>query len=341
MKQKDVVTVPKETNVDFLKEPEVTFVSLVRHGANNTPFRVVKGNKGGDMNKVVQAIRVLKDREVDLESLVGKEFRRDTVVEDGNYVIYEQVAKSACDLGTKAVVALDTEKHVYAITYNLLADKKSNAVVVQPPSTVVLKENVKELDSWDVWQEMYAMMDLISGSMSQSNMKDTDMEKVVLLAIDNFRSFCETIFSETKSKGAPPIGERAVKFIEMLQKQIPIVKTNKGEDTMFELSSKEELVGLIADTVEKVMTQKSEEVAKSEEVQKAAQDAEDVRVDKEKEMTELQTSVKQLSENVEKLAGTVVSKTLEGGSTGIVKKDSVYSGLFSRKGTHPGVSGSE
>jgi len=345
---KDVITVPKETTVDFLKEPEVTFVSLVRHGANNTPFRVVKGNKGEKMNKVVQAIRIEKDSKADLETLVGKDFRKDTIKEDGNYLIYEQVDKSACALDTKSIVAIDPENHVYAITYDLLADKKEKDEknLNDPPKTIVLKEDIKEVDTWTVWEEMYAMMDLISGSMSQSNMKESDMEesdmkKTVLLAIDNFRSFCETIFSEAKSNGTPPVGERAAKFIEMLQKQIPIKKANK-EGTMFELESKEELTGIIADVVTKAITQKAEEDAKSAETQAATKKAEDERLAKEKEIDDLKTSVKEVTEKLEKMSGTVVSKTVidDPNNPNTLKKESVYSGLFTKKGTHPGISGS-
>ena len=341
---KDVITLPKETTVDFLKEPEVTFVSLVRHGANNTPFRVVKGNKGEKMNKVVQAIRIEKDSKADLETLIGKDFRKDTVEKDDNYLIYEQVDKSACALDTKSVVAIDPENHVYAITYDLLVDEKEKGKknLSDPPKTIVLKEDIKELDSWDVWSEMYAMMDLISGSMSQSNMKESDMKSTVLLAIDNFRSFCETIFSEAKSNGTPPVGERAAKFIEMLQKQIPIKKTNK-EGTMFELESKEELTGIIADVVTKAITQKTEEDAKSAETQAAAKTAEDERLAKEKEIEGLKTSMKEVNEKLEKLSGTVVSKTVvdDPDNPDTLKKENVYSGLFTKKGTHPGVSGLE
>ena len=349
--EKNVITVPKETTVDFLKEPEVSFVSLVRQGANNTPFRVVKENKGGGMNKVVQAIRILKDSKVDLKTIVGKDFREDTVTEDGNYLIYEQVDKAVCAPDTKSVVAIDPKNHVYAITYELLADKKGKDVPTVVPQTIVLKEDVKELDYWDVWSEMYAMMDLISGAMGQSNMKETDMKSLVLLSIDNFRVFCETLFSGAKSNGSPSIGEKAVKFIEMLQKQILSEKANKKEeDTMFELKDKEELVGIIATTVEKAMDKRAEVDAKSAETKAAAQKAEDERIAKETEMTELKASVKSLTENIEKLSGTVISKTVaaDPDNPNTLKKEGVYSGMFnnsnmfsSGKATNPGISGSE
>lgn len=44
-----IVSVPVEKNVTMLEDAEVSFISLVRHGANRMPFRVMKADveKGG------------------------------------------------------------------------------------------------------------------------------------------------------------------------------------------------------------------------------------------------------------------------------------------------------
>jgi hypothetical protein len=341
--KKEVITVQQETTVDFLKNPEVSFVSLVRHGANNTPFRVIKSNKGGGtMNKVVQAIRVLKDSKVDLKSLVGEDFRKDTVKVDGNYLIYEQVDKSVCDPDTKSVVVIDPANHVYAITYELLADQSSKDLgTVQ--KTVVIKEDVKELDYWDVWSELYSMMDFISGTIGQSNRTTNDQKDLILSAVDNFRAFCETVFSEVKSITPMSMEKKAegtAKIMEILQKQI-VEKTNK-ENTMFELESKDELVQMITGAVDSAMTKKAAEDAKSTEVTaKAEADAAALEV-REKEMEELKTSVKGLSESFDKISGTIVSKTAKVDVEGnpIIEKESVYSGMFpGLRSTPVGISG--
>jgi len=44
-----IVSEVKEADVTFLTDADVQFVSLVRHGANRSPFKVIKEEKeGGD-----------------------------------------------------------------------------------------------------------------------------------------------------------------------------------------------------------------------------------------------------------------------------------------------------
>jgi len=344
---KEMITIPRETTVTFLKNPEVSFVSLVRHGANNTPFRVIKSNKGEPMNKIVQAIRVLKDSKADLETLVGKDFRKDTIVEDGNYLIYEQVDKSVCNPDTKAIVVLDPANHVYAVTYELLVEggQAANTVAKSSdnplPNSVVLHENLKEVDYWDVFNEMYAMSDLISGSMGQSTRTSEDRKAIVLSAIDNFKAFCEAVFEDVKSVEPFPVGkgiENVLKLIETFQKQVSVKKQITGGETMFELESKEVLVGIIAETVDSVLTKKAMDDAKSVEAkEKLAKEAK-ITEDREKEITDLKALVADLTAKVETLSGTVVSKTIvdDPDPNKKVAKENVYSGMFSNLRSTPG-----
>lgn len=345
--KKDIITIPKETTVTFMKNPEVSFVSLVSHGANNTPFRVLKSNKGGTMNKVVQSIRVLKGSKANLETLVGKEFRKDTIVEEGNYLLYEQVDKSVCNIDTKAVVVIDPTNHVYAVTYELLTDGNKDLTDdtkdTEPiPDTVVLSEDVKEVEFWDVYSELYSMSDLISGAMGQSNRTQEDRKAIVLSSIDNFRAFCETIFSEFKSAGAFPVDkaiEKTSKFIEMLQKQIlEKKKPNTGGSTMLELESKEALVEIITETVSSAFAQKAITDAESEEAKtKAAADAKTA-ADREKEIADLKALVTDLTAKIDTVSGTVVNKTskTDPDTSQTVEKGSVYAGMFSKLRSTPG-----
>lgn len=348
--KKKVTTVPVETTVTYLKEPEVSFVSLVKHGANNTPFRVIKENKEGQMNKVVQAIKVPKDSNVDLKTIVGKDFRKDTVEEEGSYLVYEQVEKSVCDPDSKSVVVLDPENNVYAVTYNLLAEKETidtsskwnNKTGIQlkeytkkedgpklpeGESNIIVSElNVKELSYWDVMDELYSMVEMISGAMGQSSREQNSVKDIVLDSIDNFRSYCENLFSDVKYSSRP----KDAKTGDIVTKTIEIMKTNdsnkKGGDTMLELKDKEELVGIITETVDKVLKDREDKESTKAEI-KAKEDKEK---EKEKEINTLKDSVKALEDTITTMKGTVVTGILQNDPAAISKsgEQSVYDGMF-------------
>ena len=56
-----VISTIVENEVTFLTDVDVEFVSMVKHGANRTPFKILKSDKGGaDMNKVIQAVLIPK-----------------------------------------------------------------------------------------------------------------------------------------------------------------------------------------------------------------------------------------------------------------------------------------
>lgn len=340
--KKEAKKLIQEATVTFLKKPEVSFVSLVKHGANNTPFRLLKSNKAGgdDMNKIVQAVRVHKDSKADLKKIVGDGFRDDKSVEDGDYIVYEQIDKSICNIDTKSVVVLDPANHVYAVTYNQLEnaqDKKEVDKDLRLP-VLSLKSDAKGVSYWDVVDEMYAMGDLIYGSMGQSNMPPEDRKDIVFKAIDNFKAFCDTIFSEIKTAVPLPVGKAvgertAMKLLEVLQKQVS-TKSNEGGENMFELKDKDELIGIVTEAVDSAITAKTLADAKSAEVlatQEAEKAAKEATV---KEVNDLKESVKTLTGAVEKFSGTVVSQPNIDDADPDKKEagqKSVYSGMFSNR----------
>ncbi len=335
MDVKDVRKTTTEATVTFLKKPEVSFVSLVKHGANNTPFRVIKSNtaEGDGMNKIVQSIRVRKGSKADLRKVIGKGFKDGEVKTDGDYLVYKQVDEAICDLNTKSVVVIDPEEHIYAVTYGLL----ENAEDKKTADPIVLKTDLKEVSYWDVMDEMYAMTDLIYGAMGQSVMSPEDRKNLVLKSIDNFKAFCDIVLTEIKSAAPLPVGKEvgertATKLLEVLQKQIST--KSEGGETMFELKDKDELIGIVTKAVDTAITVRTQADAKSAEVL-AAQEADKIAKEASaKEMTELKATVETLTKTIEKLSGTVVSTPNIGDENTNRKsgeKDNVYSGLFAKR----------
>ena len=348
----NVVSSQRETTVTFLKDPEVNFVSLVRHGANNTPFRVIKSNKGGLMSKVIQAIMVPLDQEVDLKALVGEDIRDDVITEDGGYKLFEQVEKSACDPDTKSVIVIDPEQHVYAVTYDL--KEKLEA----PPEGPVVKDNkiegelpeeginVKAVSLYDVWDEVMAMADVVMGNMQQSEASPEERSSSILKAIDNLRRFCEAAFKAVKATDffVPPrkIGEADFEGLKDLQTQVKELLDvhSKGGKDMFNFENKEEAVEFIAGVVAGVLDDRDQKLQETDEAKKAKVEQEA----KDKDYEELQKTVKELTDKLEKVSGVVINKSPDGDDLDDddpekkIKK-TVYTGMFGNlRKTAPSVS---
>lgn len=469
--KKGSLATKREAVVTFLKEPLVSFVSLVKYGANNTPFRVVKANKGGGlMGKVIQAIMVPKDSAVDIKKLMGTDIRNDAVTEEGSYKMYEQVDKSAVDVSSKSLVVVDPNEHVYAVTYNLLADKKSVEVLskntgeigtstadwnaekaqkqfqehakkesgeidiskygegffliegdskelasykmptryiedgkvvsvwkgltaamvelhgarerfpedvaealynqmakefalfgASPPdfkslyagsiekSTVVdwkqgstvPTQDVKEVGFYDLWEELLAVGDLISGAMSQSVASEEERKTTVLKAIDNFKAFCEAVFSQAKTgetfTPVKKIGEVAVGDLTILNKQVSeLLKTQvKGGKAMLDFETKEELGTFISGIVVSTLEKKDKDAATVQ----AAKDIEAANQVKDADFKTLKETVKSMVGAVEKISGTVITPNSEEGEDPPNKKEQKptrYGGLFEKLQTSPG-----
>lgn len=468
--KKSGLTTKREAIVTFLKEPLVSFVSLVKYGANNTPFRVIKTNKGGSlMGKIIQAIMVPKDSAVDIKKLMGADVRDDVVTEEGSYKLYEQVEKSAVDLASKSLVVVDPDEHVYAVTYDLLVDKKTvkilqkdvskigtstadwdaekaksqfqeyakkeneetdvskykegfvlldgdpndlasykmptcyieegkvvsvwkgltaamgalyggggfseedakqiyeylaqefalfdakppdftslvagtiekSAVVDQEIKTGEATRDVKEVGFYDLWEELLAVGDLISGVMMQSVASADERKTTVLKAIDNFRAFCEAVFSQAKTgetfTPVRKIGEVAVGDLTILNKQVSeLLKSQvKGGNAMFDFETKEDLGVFISEIVVKTMEKKEKDAATVQ----AAKDIEAANQTKDEDFKTLKETVEKVVTSVEKLSGTVITPK-SGDDDPVIKKEQKtgrYEGMFGKLQTSPGA----
>jgi len=115
-----IVTEQVEKDVTMMTQPEAHFVSLVKHGANRMPFRVIKSQKGGEdlsMSMVVQSILVPKGsvgpKGAELEKLIGlkgNEWLAEASVEKAqaheDYVRLEQVPAAKMDSSSMQMIRL-------------------------------------------------------------------------------------------------------------------------------------------------------------------------------------------------------------------------------------------
>ena len=132
-----------EQSVTFLTDPQIQFVSLVKHGANQEPFLVIKSRKGGseDMSgRIVQRVIISKD----LPEATAEEFLRHVKVNDekeyDGFLAYDQVDKALCDPDSFTGMKLDAAGKVFAVTAKLLDDQ-----ILKSAEGIMDVENIVEV----------------------------------------------------------------------------------------------------------------------------------------------------------------------------------------------------
>jgi rubrerythrin/uncharacterized protein YoxC len=211
-----VVSTIIEDEVTFLTNVDVEYVSLVRHGANRTPFKILKSDKGGStMEKVVIAVLIPKsisdeDAKAHLEG-----YRTDEVKEYDTYKSYIQVDQESIDLESAEIIQLNDEARVLGVVAFLAkSEEKDPENAGKDPNKdpdaakadekiepkVIEKEALDYATLDDVYMELYAMADIVGGALRQSTMNSSDRKKIVSTAISNFATFADMVLSNTKAE---------------------------------------------------------------------------------------------------------------------------------------------
>lgn len=193
-KQKTITTTI-EDEIFLLSNVDVEFVSLVKHGANRIPFQVLKEEKGGNqMNKVVTSILIPANLDAEKVEKYLDGYRTDEVEEFDSFKSYTQVAKEDFDPDTADVIHLGEEgDKVLAVVAALKEEAKDEEKVVEKEAL-----DYATLDS--LYEELYAMADIVSGACRQQSVEGGMRRKTILSAIDNFRSFAEMLLKAIKDE---------------------------------------------------------------------------------------------------------------------------------------------
>ena len=175
------VTTTIESEVVYMIDPTVEFVSLVKHGANRTPFVILKNDKGGAMSKVVQAILLEKSLPIDEAEKYLADYATDNVVDGKTHKSYIQKDEELFEKGS-----FESEK---------LADGVELIKgVLKSEDTTVEDEKAIDYDTLDdLYTELYSMADLVSGAMRQSGADMEFRKTTILSAIDNFRKYADEV----------------------------------------------------------------------------------------------------------------------------------------------------
>jgi hypothetical protein len=178
-----------EEEIIFLTEPQIEFVSLVKYAANRMPFKIIK--KEEIMSEMLYRVFVPKDMEQEkLEELAKQHSFSVEKEEKGNfkqYRIFKQKDIEKMEEKETALVALDKENKIYAV---VVAEKKED----------IEKEYSSEQSLDDILRAMYAMEEIIYGSLTQPAAKQEERIDMIKKAIQNFMDFAMAVLETTKAE---------------------------------------------------------------------------------------------------------------------------------------------
>ena len=194
MSKVKTVTTTIEDEVVFMTDPDIQFVSLVKHGANRTPFKVLKNYKskeGTSMEKVVQAILVRNDLSEDQIAKALEGMSKKDASDTGSITSYVQCPMARCNEETVMVVKHDEIDGVF----HVLADLREESSEAGTLMMSVEKEAVDYATLDNLYTELYAMADIVSGAMRQENAGVEFRKDTIISAIDNFKTFAEVVLN--------------------------------------------------------------------------------------------------------------------------------------------------
>lgn len=245
-----LVTDTVEKDITFLEDADVEFVSLVRHGANQQPFRIIKAEGGKEM-RVVQSILVPSGIDItDLTSQGGlgwlSEASVETKEEFEGYDKFVQRAPEEFD-GALSLVKLH-ESGTYALI-GKLADgvdqskaltlgevAKDIGIGAAPMDTPVatVEGPLYQITFRDMFEkELSSFLNVVRGAMSQSSADGTKRKKQVMTALDSFKNFLSIGLDELNKSKSRSKKEETSAVGELAEELIKALKTNTGGDEMF------------------------------------------------------------------------------------------------------------
>lgn len=232
------ITTTIEDEVVFMTDPDIQFVSLVKHGANRTPFKVLKHENSKEetgMEKVVQAILVRNDLPEDQIAKALEGMSKKDATNTGSITSYEQCPLSRCNEETLIVVKHDEIDGVFNVLADLAEDQDDKGTLI----VEVGKEAVDYATLDNLYTELYAMADIVSGAMRQENAGVEFRKSTIISAIDNFRTFAEVVLNNL---GTAEKADLAVKAEDHPTLLYPFIK-KEGEGSAKDETGEGETTG--------------------------------------------------------------------------------------------------
>lgn len=361
-----IETVQTEKKINFLTNVDPEFVSLVRHGANRTPFRVIK-EEGANAMMFVQSILVPKS--VNLDDIVSKDelkwlsgAKLSNKEEFDDIVKFQQmpVTKFEKNLnmikldssGVYAIVGdlVNKEDSKDALTFDLKTLSDHIAISCSPAGKLKKASKMMEVSGSPAdapiaeverkpyvvsFKEMFEVeldnfLSVVRGTLNQSGVTPEKRKKTVMSALDGFKNFLTVALDAVKT--AKKENSEFTELNNKLEKiHNEIIHGGNKEMT------KDEVKAIVIETLD----EKAKEVTSKEEGALKTQQEQDKVKKAETEMMSLNATIKELVDKVdgvvkkqEELGNQIVSipaAIVPGGKTTIEdeRPKSVFSGLIS------------
>jgi len=192
------ITTTIEDEVVFMVNPNVEYVSLVKHGANRAPFKVLKAEKikeESNMNKVVQSVLVRNDiSDEDIaKALEGIDKRNEKLY--SSFTAYPQISIEKVAIDSIVVTKHEEVEGIYFVLGDLAEGMKEGGTLM-----IDAKEAVDYATMDNLYTELYAMADVVGGAMRQENADAEFRKTTILTTIDNFKAFAEVVLESLAEK---------------------------------------------------------------------------------------------------------------------------------------------
>lgn len=221
-------TEERRKEVTFLSDVDVKFISFVRHGANQMPFRVIKSDYSGDRPKekmggnmlIVQSL--ILPEGVTLEELAKEEgmewvleanISKETLA-DG-YLTYTQCSMEKMDVDSVQMVRLPKgwamvgkAKEDASGDFITLGEQTAHKIGIATSAPMDAFFNEETASAVGVAfselfaRELYSMVDIVYGAMNQVTTEPSKRKKMVVTAIDSFKAFVSMGLDALQEKSA-------------------------------------------------------------------------------------------------------------------------------------------
>jgi hypothetical protein len=201
--------------------PEPKFVSLVRYGANGTPFNIVKNVKSVNQEdfmpmKVLQSVVTMSGVGVDVVKAAFNDEVREAVnlaapKASGSFIVYEQAPRESFKSDSLEVVALNADNSIFGIQGELTQQdssivaklfkkpvQKSEYIGMADADVAVSQDVLKSRLSNTLWEEQDALRDLIRGVLGQENGDSQQKIAVIQQGMNNFLESIRTAVTTFK-----------------------------------------------------------------------------------------------------------------------------------------------
>lgn len=251
-----VKSIIMEKEMPFLSNVTAEFVSLVGHAANRSPFKIIKGEIEGDkpMSQTIYSVLTKKDitgeklQEIVDEHKFSIDEKDETALE--GFDVYKQIEDDEVDLESRKMAALTED--TYVIVADLKEDSKKEGLE---------KEEFEYETMEKVADSLFAMMDIVLGTMRQPEADGTSRKEMIVNAVNNFTAYVDATLSNMKSEDILEDFEIKSEIIKEVMKP-----EEKEEEPKFdEVTFKEEMIAKFTEMLEEKFNSVKTELSETKE----------------------------------------------------------------------------